>query len=288
MLKKQFLFIAVFCVLSVLSAKESSVRTAWLREFNRAENKEQVIRKGLNSNDEELRAHAVYRLFMLKKEASLPELIKRIRTAGPAEGMNLVICARMIGDPVKKAAFLSKIAAETRHPEVAKEANRQNFPFFRKNIRLSERKDWDFEIVKTASIPLDKADWKFIFDFTNCGHLLGYQNANFSDKNWKNRKTGYWKGNRTAWYRIRFKAPEKPDCNAAELHFAGVEEAAWVWLNGTYIGCRDQGPTAWNKPFWLDVSAEIKWGQENILSVRVVNTGDEGGIYKPIALDILK
>ena len=47
---KKFLFIAVFCVLSVLSAEESSVRTAWLREFNRAENKDQVNRKGLNSN----------------------------------------------------------------------------------------------------------------------------------------------------------------------------------------------------------------------------------------------
>ena len=288
MMKIFLLLTTVLGTILSVSAGEASARTAWLREFNRSKDKEQVIRKGLNSGDEEIRAHAIYQLFMLKKEASLPELKKRISSAGPLEGMYLVTCASMVSDPKEKAAFLSEIAAGTGHPEVAKEANRQNFPFFRKNIRLSERKDWDFEIVKLASIPLEKAEWKFIFDSVNRGHLLGYHNANFPDKNWKQRKTGYWKGKHTAWYRIRFKAPAKPDCNAAELHFAGVEEAAWVWLNGTYIGCRDQGPAAWNKPFWLDVSAEIKWGKENILSVRVVNTGNEGGIYKPIALDILK
>lgn len=271
-----------------VSGGEISARTAWIREFAKASNKEAVIRKGLASKDPEVRAHCVYRLFMLKREACLPELKKRIPAAGLAEGRNLVICARMIKDPAVRAAFLSEISAGTTHPEVAKEANRSNFPFFRKNIRLSERRDWDFEIVKLKSIPLPTKNWEFIFDDAQQGHLKGYHRQDFASGNWKKRGIGYWKGPHTGWYRIRFTAPEKKDANAIELHFAGVEEAAWVWVNGKYIGCRDKGPKAWNQPFWLDMTSEIRWGRENVFAIRVINTGDEGGMYKPVSLDILK
>ncbi|MBQ7206237.1 MAG: beta galactosidase jelly roll domain-containing protein [Lentisphaeria bacterium] len=284
-----FCFAALFSICCAAQAvDEISARTAWLRELDKAKDPLPILRKGLASQDPEIRAKAVYEYFLRRGDAAVPELEKRIRQAGPAEGMNLVVCAKMVKDPALRTAFLEKIARETTVPEVAREANRNNFPFFRQNVRLSERKDWDFEIVKLKSLPLAGGDWRFLPDNGNVGHLRGFFKTDFPDGKWTRRGPGYWKGNRTAWYRIRFTAPEKPDCNAAELNFTGVEEAAWVWLNGVYIGCRDKGPSAWNQPFQLDVTGEIKWGQENVMAVRVINTGDEGGIYNPVFLDILK
>lgn len=285
------LFVCCFVVFAgcfVVSADEISARTAWLREFEEAKDPAAVLKRGMDSSDPEIRAKAVYEYFLRRGDAAVPELRERIRTSGLAEGMNLVVCAKMVKDPALRTAFLEKIAAETPRPEVAREANRANFPFKRQNVRLSERKDWDFEIVKVKRIPLADADWRFLPDHGNVGHLRGFFKPDHPDGKWQKRGPGYWQGNRTAWYRVRFKAPPKPDCNAAELDFTGVEEAAWVWLNGVYIGCRDKGPSAWNQPFQLDVTAEIRWDAENVMAVRVINTGNEGGIYNPVFLDILK
>ncbi|MBR7104222.1 MAG: beta galactosidase jelly roll domain-containing protein [Lentisphaeria bacterium] len=287
-IKTTFFFLAALCLFSAAGETPISRRTAWLKDLASPQKKEKTILKGLDSSDKEIRARAVYEFYLLKKEAALPELEKRISRAGLEETMNLIICARMVKDQAKKTAFLSAIAAKSPHAAAVREANRCNFPFSGSTIRLSERKDWDFEIVKVKTISLQDADWKFLPDRQNAGHLSGYYKTDFPDQQWKRGETGYWKGSMTAWYRIRFQAPPKPDCNAAELNFSGVEEAAWVWVNGVYIGCRDKGPAAWNQPFQLDITQAIQWGKENVLAVRVLNTGHEGGIYKPIALDILK
>ena len=79
-----------------------------------------------------------------------------------------------------------------------------------------------------------------------------------------------------------------PGCNAVELAFGAVDESAWVWLNGKYIGKHDIGPDGWKVPFWLDVTREIRFGGENLLAVRVKDTEKAGGIWKPVTVDILK
>ena len=82
--------------------------------------------------------------------------------------------------------------------------------------------------------------------------------------------------------------PEKVECNAVELAFTAVDESAWVWLNGVYLGSHDIGPSGWNTPFALDCRKEIRWGEENILVVRVLDTAVDGGIFKPVHVEILK
>ena len=82
--------------------------------------------------------------------------------------------------------------------------------------------------------------------------------------------------------------PEKLDCNAVELYCPSVDECAWVWLNGVYVGQHDIGPSGWNKPFWIDVTADIRWGASNLLVIRVEDSAQAGGILKPMALEVLK
>ena len=82
--------------------------------------------------------------------------------------------------------------------------------------------------------------------------------------------------------------PQKMDCNAVELAFGAVDESAWVWLNGVYLGSHDIGPDGWNTAFALDCTKEVRWGEENVLVVRVLDTAQAGGIWKPIHVEILK
>ncbi|MBT4822200.1 MAG: hypothetical protein HON70_41215, partial [Lentisphaerae bacterium] len=91
-----------------------------------------------------------------------------------------------------------------------------------------------------------------------------------------------------AWYRRTIELPAKPDHLAVELHFKGVDECAWVWVNGAYVGQQDLGPSGWNKAFLLDVTKEVKWGEANQITVRAMNTAHAGGIWRPVALEILK
>lgn len=119
--------------------------------------------------------------------------------------------------------------------------------------------------------------------------------ADYDDSKWKKISIGKtWEEcgydyDGFAWYRITFDAPEKPDvCNAAELHFDSVDESAWVWLNGKYVGEHNIGSAGWDIPFSLDVTDLIRWGQPNQITVRVQDLAYAGGIYRPIQLQIMK
>ncbi len=90
-----------------------------------------------------------------------------------------------------------------------------------------------------------------------------------------------------AWYRILFELPPEGEGNRVEIHFGGVDESAWVYVNGVYAGKHDQGPSGWDKPFSLDITDQVGWGGENLLAVRVRNTASKGGIWQPVTLSIL-
>ena len=82
--------------------------------------------------------------------------------------------------------------------------------------------------------------------------------------------------------------PPKSACNAVEIHFGAVDETAWVWLNGKFVGQHDVGTAGWDRPFDLNITDEINWGGENILVVRVEDTLGAGGIWKPVVINLVK
>ena len=83
--------------------------------------------------------------------------------------------------------------------------------------------------------------------------------------------------------------PSRPtEAKTVELCFDAVDEEAWVWLNGKYVGQHAEGVSGWNKPFRFRVDDEIVWGGENQITVRVNDSGDAGGIWKGIRLEVLK
>ncbi|MCS7263585.1 MAG: beta-galactosidase [Armatimonadetes bacterium] len=80
-----------------------------------------------------------------------------------------------------------------------------------------------------------------------------------------------------AWFRTEFELDKiEPDLM---LLFEGVDDNAWVWLNGKKVGEH----FGWDEPFILPVSKAVKVGR-NILVVGVENRDGPGGIYAPVRL----
>lgn len=169
------------------------------------------------------------------------------------------------------------------------------WPFFRENISLRERKDWDHDIKIVQTIPLPLEGWRFKTDPKAEGHLQKWFDASFNDSAWspiKIEATWEEQGNPgydgIGWYRGSFDLPEKPQSLGAELEFGAVDEIAWVWVNGQYVGQHDLGTEGWDKTFALDVTKELKWGQKNQITVRVSDSAFAGGIWKPINILVLQ
>ena len=76
---------------------------------------------------------------------------------------------------------------------------------------------------------------------------------------------------------------------ALRLLFAGVDEQAWVYLNGKLIGehsekSEKKAYTAlYDEPFVVEVPpTQLKFGAQNVLSVRVHNQVGAGGLWRPV------
>ena len=189
---------------------------------------------------------------------------------------------------------LAEMARSDASPAVRQVADAASWPFVRHTVLLREDPNWDHEVKSVRRFELPNDRIQFRTDPDRRGHFENWFAAEGSGDGWQPGKLGYWEENGfadydgVAWYRIRFTMPEKPDCNAVEIHFGAVDESAWVWLNGVYLGSHDEGESGWDKPFALDCRKEIRWGGENVLVVRVLDTRLGGGIWKPIEIEILK
>lgn len=75
--------------------------------------------------------------------------------------------------------------------------------------------------------------------------------------------------NPTGFYRKTFRIPSSWKNRKIYLHFDGIQSAAFVWLNGKYVGYHEDGMT----PAEFDVTDKIEKG-ENILAVMVLRWCD--------------
>lgn len=198
-------------------------------------------------------------------------------------------------EPRPEAAVpLLERARRDRATQVSQIAGQALWPFQREVSLIRERADHDYNVAVVQTLPLPAEGWKFALDPSGEGHTKDYYKPDFADGEWRDFAIGKaWQKQGVehigvAWYRRTFSLPEAPEHVAVELHFGGVDESTWVWVNGVYVGAHDIGPEGWNKPFALDITKEVVWGAENQITVRVMNTAAMGGIWKPIHIEVLK
>ncbi len=284
----------VTCIALMLCATLLCAGTLEQRRAARVEIDKGNCRPYLANEDVEIRRYALYRLAAQDPEKEL-EALKAAVTDKEAlvRYTAVTLLGRLAGKNAQADELLEKLANDA-DKTVRDMATQFSWPFKNKNMRLSEDPSWDHEVTTIKSIEIPQDDWRLLPDEKNRGHKHNYFAPKFNDSNWYKAKCGYWNQNGMdaydgyAWYRIRFKMPAKMDCNAVEVRFVAVDESAWVWLNGKYIGSHDLGGSGYNKTFSLDCRKEIMFGKENILVVRVLDREQGGGIWKPIFIDILK
>lgn len=189
---------------------------------------------------------------------------------------------------------LLKAAQGDKADSVRAVASEALWPFRRERVSIRNRKDWDHDVRVVQTIPLPKDGWRFNLDPRRDGHLKQWFEPAFDDSEWDVvsieqawQKAGYDHVG-VAWYRRWIEVPEEPEHAAIEVHFKGVDECAWVWLNGTYVGEHDIGPEGWNQSFLLDITREVQWGEKNQITVRAMNTAHAGGIWRPVQIEVLQ
>ncbi|MGW4586137.1 glycoside hydrolase family 2 protein [Amycolatopsis thermoflava] len=74
------------------------------------------------------------------------------------------------------------------------------------------------------------------------------------------------------WYRREFDAPPIPDGHRLVLHFAAVDYAASVWINGIHLGSHEGGQT----PFSFDITAALRSDGPQVIVLRAEDRPDEG------------
>jgi hypothetical protein len=153
-------------------------------------------------------------------------------------------------------------------------------------ITASER---FLDIVVEMPLPLEQ--WKFRLDLERTGDDERWFAADLDDSQWDDISIGKAWGHfgyegyiGVGWYRRTISVPDSPEATGAVLQFEGVDECAWIWVNGQYVGKHDIGPAGWDKPFQVDVGDALRWGEDNQITVKAMNTTAAGGIWMPITL----
>ena len=284
----------LFCVAAVLPANSQiSARQA----FRAAVAKQpDAFRKYLNDKDPEIRRYALYLLVKADGVKALPQLAKAIDDNDAS--VQFTAAEALAGmaktAPKEVQPLLEKVAANAQNTDIRQVAVKASWPFQREIKLIRNDHTWDHDVVVVKKIDLPTKGWNFTTDVKQDGHNKGYFKPRFNDKKWRKMDMGYWEFQGVedfdgiAWYRIKFRMPEKMDHTAVEISFGGVDESAWVWLNGKYLGCHDEGQEGVGKRFAVDCTKEVAWGQENVLAVRIGDVANAGGITKPIHVEILK
>jgi hypothetical protein len=256
--------------MAVRQDKDALVRRTALRALNELSGigAVKILAASLNDPDEVVRRDVV--TMLATRSPQTPELITLLRQARQ-----------------DKAAEVSRIAASAL------------WPFYKETLSSRERTDMkDHHITTLATIPLPTAAWRFKTDPDEEGHQKNWFTPEFDDRDWSVASIGKpWEEfgqvyDGIGWYRSTFTAPEKTKHAGVDLTFDGVDDSAWVWINGQYIGQHDLGPSAYGTilraiPFSIDVTDLLKWGEPNQITVRVLDRGATGGITQPVKLEIL-
>ncbi len=138
--------------------------------------------------------------------------------------------------------------------------------------------------------------WQFKIDPKDAGVDEQWFDPKLDDHEWSSVSTHRWKGWKQqglaehegfAWYRVTHEVPEELAKKHIYLYFAGVGDAAWVWVNGQNVGHHelvlgDDNPS-WVRQFSFDVTELIRTGEMNQITVRVQNVkGSVAGIWQPV------
>jgi beta-galactosidase len=142
----------------------------------------------------------------------------------------------------------------------------KGFQPFSKSGRMKgvNAEDYDDSSWREVDLP---HDWAIELDFVNDPTIASH---GYKPVGWKFPKTS------VGWYRKTFEIPEDDINKRISIKFDGVFRDCDVWLNGFYLGNNLSG----YMEFMYDVTDMIRYGEKNIVVVKVDATQFEGWWYE--------
>jgi len=263
-----------------------------------------ALSEALSNPDAVVRRAALVALVATPGPEALPVLTKAIGDSEADVRETAVRLLSAIKPPTDAIVALLRQAASDPAPAVQMAAGQalsaayaQQRPFHVEppdRVLLHKRPDMVdhvTRIVVAQTVPLPATGWRLKLDPGLEGHVQKWYEAGHDDNQWGEAAIEtFCVGGYTAvgWYRRGFDLPAREVHLAAELVCEAVDESAWVWVNGVYVGGQDIGTEGWDKPFRVDVTPELRWGASNQITVRVLNRAFAGGIWKPVRIETLK
>lgn len=133
--------------------------------------------------------------------------------------------------------------------------------------------------------------YPFKLDIDNKGVGKGWAAREFDDSSWKKiainntwEKQGYPGYDGVAWYRMKFVPDTKDAGSKVKLTLGAVDESCWIYLNGELVGefiyDAVKEPDGWKIPRVVDITGKVKYGELNVIAVKVEDKGGAGGIWK--------
>ena len=161
---------------------------------------------------------------------------------------------------------------------------------------------WKFHLGD-ASDPANDFDYGIQATFAKAGETAGAIHPDFNDSSWRTldlphdwaveldfvnvkdedvKSHGYkpigrqFSKSTIGWYRRAFFVPKEDEGRRLEVKFDGVFRDCIVWLNGHYLGNNLSGYSE----FGYDITDYLRYGQKNVLVVRVDVSQYEGWFYE--------
>lgn len=132
--------------------------------------------------------------------------------------------------------------------------------------------------------------WKIQLDINDDGLKQGWEKSEFKDQAWPLischdffEKQGYKEVGGRFWYRLAFEAPSFPEGEKVILRIGSLDDEGEIYLNGKLV-FNQQDIWMWDQSFAIDVTGELKQGQENVIAIRGYDAMGMGGLWRPCAL----
>ncbi len=140
--------------------------------------------------------------------------------------------------------------------------------------------------------------WRFKGDWEENGLAEGWQGREFDDSDWRELYVpGCWEEqgvitanprwrstepndgyNGLAWYRRHFTVPADWGRDAVKFRSGGIDDMDWTFVNGTLVGSTTEADAwDWDRDYLIPADL-LKPGEDNVIAIRVCDTGGEGGI----------
>ncbi len=145
-------------------------------------------------------------------------------------------------------------------------------------------------------------EWDFLIEPQGIGERMNYQAADLAGGNWRKISTDktwsyyglryYWG---EAWYRQTVEIPEEHEGRDLKIWFAGLTSSgAKVFVNGKEVGVSRGAEfdidvhSGSGLPFDLDITGAVRFGEPNVVAVRVVRDAmheiGKGGLAGPVMI----